>query len=136
MAAKASVEVATLKVVKAFDKKYEKSLLPVMKTAAERAIKGSSTMQLGANARFSIDISVTSLACTKDEKSATLEAKVSMSVADKASMFGFPSGGGKVPNANLKKLDDDVEALVESIITDLVADKVSKAVADRVKNFP
>ena len=139
MSAKASVEVATVKVVKAFDKKYEKSLVPIIETAAEKAIKNSSTMQKPPNdksKRFTIDISITSLTCTNDGKSATLEVKVSMTVGDKDFMFGFPTGSSKASNVSLKKIDVEVNALVEGVVTYLIEDKVSKAIADRVKKAP
>jgi hypothetical protein len=45
-------------------------------------------------------------------------------------MFGFPSGGAKVPAS--KRIDDDVEDVAAGAVAGVVADKVVPELAGRV----
>ncbi|HZR21229.1 MAG TPA: hypothetical protein VFE51_28370 [Verrucomicrobiae bacterium] len=137
MADKAYMIIKNMKADKVFDNKYKATLPKTMKTAAEKAIKGSSNMTLDKpndkNAKaYSLDATVVSLTNSGKE----LQVKVSMALSENNSMFGFLEGNSKYPTGNPKQLDRDVQDLVGGVIESLVDGKVSGAIQKKLDQAP
>jgi hypothetical protein len=124
-----------------FDKKYKSSasLKKAMTKAAEKAIDGSPKLtttppKKGEDVpQFYLTGTLTKLTKEEEGKKEIIRAKVSMVLGtwpDK-SMFGFPSGGAKVPAS--KRIDDDVEDVAAGAVEGVIKDKV---LAELVKRVP
>lgn len=137
---KGYVYVDEFKVDEVFDKKYKSSakLKKAMTTAAEKAIDASPKLtttppKKGEDVpQFYLTGTLSKLTKEEEGKKEIVRAKVSLVLGtypDK-SMFGFPSGGAKVPAS--KRIDDDVEDVAAGAVAGVVADKVVAELAKRV----
>lgn len=128
------IAIAKMEKGKVFDKKYETTLPPIMKAAMEKAFRSSEIKKALADGSksFTVDATINSLTQTPKGTVTRLDMNVTMVVSDSDSAFGFLKGNGNIPEADTKRLDGDVKALVEAVLAKMITKDVSKAVEARI----
>ena len=138
MADKTPVMIHSVKVVKLFNPKLKAKVQKAVEDSLGKALKSGKlevVSSVGSGAKgFGITPSVEAI--DFDEAAKTLSGKFScaVTVEPKGEMFAFPKGAAKVDGVNTKKIDGDVEALIDAVMSDL-GGKAAKAMEKKIKDL-
>jgi len=127
MAAKCVSAKCTIKSI--YDKALTADALKQMKETVQKAVDAKKpTLELKDSCKegFFLTVSLDSLTVDDEEKPTSIEAKVSVTgVALGGTATGFKaSGSAKASGINARKMEGEVEFVVDSALGDLMADKV------------